>query len=65
VMVLAQAMQNAKSATPAKYLPELKKIKYDGNIGTIAFDEKGDLKNGALTLFTYQGGKRVKLDVVR
>jgi branched-chain amino acid transport system substrate-binding protein len=65
VMVLAQAMQNAKSAAPAKYLPELKKIKYDGNIGTIAFDEKGDLKNGALTLFTYQGGKRVKLDVVR
>ncbi len=65
VMVLATAMQNAKSSNPAKYLPELKKIKYEGNIGTIAFDEKGDLKNGALTLFTYKGGKRVKLDIVR
>ena len=28
-------------------------------------DSSGDLKNGALTLFTYQGGKRVKLEVIR
>jgi branched-chain amino acid transport system substrate-binding protein len=65
VMVMATAMQNAKSADPAKYLPELKKIKYEGVTGTIQFDDKGDIKDGALTLFTYKGGKRTKIDVVR
>jgi branched-chain amino acid transport system substrate-binding protein len=65
VMVMTTAMQNAKSADPAKYLPVLKNIKYDGVTGTIQFDANGDIKDGALTLFTYKGGKRTKLDVVR
>jgi len=65
VMVMATAMQNAKSSDPAKYLPELKKIKYEGVTGTIQFDDKGDIKDGALTLFTYKGGKRSRIDVVR
>jgi branched-chain amino acid transport system substrate-binding protein len=65
VMVMATAMQNAKSAEPAKYLPELKKIKYEGVTGTIQFDELGDIKDGALTLFTYKGGKKTKMDVIR
>lgn len=65
VMVMATAMQNAKSADPARYLPELKKIRYEGVTGTIQFDNKGDIKDGALTLFTYKGGKRSKIDVVR
>jgi branched-chain amino acid transport system substrate-binding protein len=65
VMVLATAMQNAKSAEPAKYLPELKKIQYRGLIGNIAFDAKGDLKDAALTIHAYKGGKKVKLDVIR
>jgi branched-chain amino acid transport system substrate-binding protein len=65
VMVMATAMQNAKSADPAKYLPVLKNIKYDGVTGTIQFDANGDIKDGALTLFTYKDGKRTKLDVVR
>jgi branched-chain amino acid transport system substrate-binding protein len=65
VMVMATAMQNAKSADPAKYLPELKKIKYQGVTGTIQFDPNGDIKDGALTLYTYKGGKRTKIDVIR
>ncbi len=65
VMVMAAAMQNAKSAEPAKYLPELKKIKYEGVTGTIQFDANGDIRDGALTLFTYKGGKRTRLDVIR
>ena len=65
VMVMATAMQTAKSADPAKYLPVLKTIKYDGVTGTIQFDQNGDLKDGALTLYTYKGGKRTRLDVVR
>jgi branched-chain amino acid transport system substrate-binding protein len=65
VMVMATAMQNAKSADPAKYLPVLKNIKYEGVTGTIQFDANGDIKDGALTLFTYKGGQRTKLDVIR
>jgi branched-chain amino acid transport system substrate-binding protein len=65
VMVMATAMQNAKSADPAKYLPVLKTIKYEGVTGTVQFDQNGDIKDGALTLFTYKGGKRSKIDVVR
>lgn len=65
VMVMASAMQNAKSADPARYLPELKKIKYEGVTGTIQFDPAGDILNGALTLYTYKGGKRTRMDVIR
>lgn len=65
VMVMTTAMKNANSADPAKYLPELQKIKYQGVTGLIQFDDKGDIKDGALTLYTYKGGKKTKIDVVR
>jgi branched-chain amino acid transport system substrate-binding protein len=65
VMVMATAMQTAKSSDPAKYLPVLKAIKYEGVTGTIQFDASGDIKDGALTLYTYKGGKRSKMDVIR
>ena len=51
---------------PAKYLPALAKTNgYKGVTGNITFDEKGDIKNGALTLYTYKGGERSQLAVVR
>jgi branched-chain amino acid transport system substrate-binding protein len=62
---VVDAMQKAKSAEPAKYLPELAKISYPGVTGTIAFDAKGDIKDGTLTLYTYRGGKRTELAVVK
>ncbi|MBU3650273.1 MAG: branched-chain amino acid ABC transporter substrate-binding protein [Limnohabitans sp.] len=65
VFVMVDAMQRAKSSDPAKYLPELAKTNYKGVTGTIAFDNKGDVKNGALTLYTYKTGKRDPIAVVR
>lgn len=65
VMTMATAMQKAGSAEPAKYLPELAKVKYEGVTGTIVFDGKGDIKNGSLTLHTYRGGKKEKIAVVK
>lgn len=59
VMTLADAMVQAKSSEPEKYLPVLAKIKHKGVTGMIEFDNKGDLKSGILTLYTYQAGKRV------
>jgi len=65
VMVMVEAMKKAGSAEPAKYLPELAKIKYKGVTGNIAFDSKGDIKEGTLTLYTYKGGKREQIAVVK
>ena len=57
VNVMIAAMQKAGSAEPAKYLPELAKIEHDGVTAKITFDEKGDLKGGAITLYQVQQGK--------
>ena len=66
VNVMVAAMVKAGSADPKKYLPVLAKTSgYKGVTGTIAFDEKGDIKNGALTLYTYKGDKREQMAVVR
>jgi branched-chain amino acid transport system substrate-binding protein len=65
VNVMVAAMVKAGSADPAKYLPALTKTDYNGVTGKIAFDNKGDIKNGALTLYTYKGDKREQIAVVR
>ncbi|MGA0984527.1 MAG: branched-chain amino acid ABC transporter substrate-binding protein, partial [Burkholderiaceae bacterium] len=57
-MVMVEAMKKANSTDPKAYLPELAKIKYEGVTGPIAFDKNGDIVNGTLTLFTYNGPKR-------
>jgi branched-chain amino acid transport system substrate-binding protein len=66
VMVMVDAMVKAGSSEPAKYLPALAKTNgYKGVTGTISFDDKGDVKNGALTLYTYKAGVREQIAVVR
>jgi len=65
VKVMVNAMVTANSSDPVKYQPALKASNYKGVTGTIAFDEKGDIKNGALTLYTYKAGARSALAVIR
>jgi branched-chain amino acid transport system substrate-binding protein len=65
LMTMVEAMQKAKSADPKKYLPELAKIHHKGVTGPIAFDAKGDIKDGSLTLYTYKGGQRTLLTVTK
>jgi len=63
--VMVASMIKAGSADPKVYLPVLAKTDgYKGVTGVISFDNKGDIKNGALTLHTYRGGKLVTLGVV-
>ncbi|EIJ45849.1 branched-chain amino acid ABC transporter periplasmic protein [Herbaspirillum sp. GW103] len=64
-MTVADAMAKAGSADPKKYLPELAKISHKGVTGIIAFDAKGDIKDGSLTLYTYKGGQRTVLAVTK
>jgi branched-chain amino acid transport system substrate-binding protein len=64
--VMVAAMVKAGSADPAKYLPVLAKTEgYKGVTGVISFDNKGDIKNGALTLHSYKGDKQTDIGVVR
>ncbi|MDO8413885.1 MAG: branched-chain amino acid ABC transporter substrate-binding protein [Gallionellaceae bacterium] len=64
VNVMIAAMQRADSAEPAKYLPALAETSYDGVTGKIAFDEKGDLKGGAVTMYQIQQGKWQPLQTI-
>ena len=64
VNVMIAAMQKAGSAEPAKYMPELAKITYDGVTAKISFDEKGDIKGGAVTLYKVKNGKWEVLETV-
>ena len=57
VNVMIAAMQKAGSADPAKYLPEIGKTELDGVTAKIAFDEKGDIKGGAVTVYQVRDGQ--------
>jgi branched-chain amino acid transport system substrate-binding protein len=65
VNLMIAAMQKADSTDPAKYLPELQKISYQGATGKIEFDEKGDRKNAEITIFTLKNGKVEPIAVVQ
>jgi len=65
VMVFIDAMKRAGSADPAKFLPEVGKTSYQGVIGPIAFDDKGDLKDGPITIYVVKGGQWVPLETVK
>ena len=64
VMVLVDSMKRAGSSDPAKVLPEVAKTSYNGVIGPIAFDEKGDIRNGPITIYVVKGGKWEALETV-
>jgi len=64
VNMMIAAMQKAGSAEPAKYLSALAGISYDGVTAKIEFDEKGDLKGGAITVYQVQHGKWQPLETL-
>jgi branched-chain amino acid transport system substrate-binding protein len=63
--LLIEAMKQANSADPAKYLPVLQKISHNGATGRIEFDDKGDRKDAEITIFTMKGGKIEPIAVVK
>lgn len=65
VMTMAAAMAKAGSTAPAKYLPALANIEYKGVTGLVAFDPKGDIRDGTITLYTFKGGRRTVLAVTK
>ncbi len=63
--LLIASMQKADSADPAKYLPELAKISYEGASGRIQFDAKGDREDAEMTIFTMKAGKVVPVAIIK
>ncbi|QID19299.1 branched-chain amino acid ABC transporter substrate-binding protein [Nitrogeniibacter mangrovi] len=55
-MALIEAMKAADSTDPADYLPKLHTISFPGVTGTIAFDAKGDIRTGGISLYQYKDG---------
>ncbi|HQU87727.1 MAG TPA: branched-chain amino acid ABC transporter substrate-binding protein [Denitromonas sp.] len=53
---MIEAMKVADSTVPAKYLPALKAINFQGVTGNVSFDAKGDIKEGAITVYQYKDG---------
>jgi branched-chain amino acid transport system substrate-binding protein len=64
VYVLVDAMKRANSTDPAKILVAMPDTKMNGLIGNIAFDNKGDMKEGVITLYDFKDKKKTVLDAI-
>jgi branched-chain amino acid transport system substrate-binding protein len=62
VGVLVDAMQRAGSTDPKVYGPFLFKSDYQGVTAKIGFEADGELKNPAMTLYTYPNNKKTPLN---
>ena len=65
VMVIVDAMKRANSVDSAKILAALPQTNMKGLIGQIAFDAKGDMKQGVITLYDYKSNKKSVLEVIK
>jgi len=65
VFVLVDAMKRANSTDPAKILVVMPETKMEGLVGNIAFDDKGDMKEGVITLYDFKDKKKTVLDVIK
>ncbi|TAL56526.1 branched-chain amino acid ABC transporter substrate-binding protein [Pandoraea sp.] len=63
VGIIVDAMKRANSTDPAKILAAMPATNYDGVIGNVQFDSKGDLKQPVITLYDYKDGKKTVLDI--
>ena len=55
--VIADALKRAGKADRAAVTGAMPATSMPGLTGTIAFDEKGDIKNGAISMFVVKDGK--------
>jgi branched-chain amino acid transport system substrate-binding protein len=65
VYVIADAIKRAGKADRAAITAAMPATMYNGLTGTIAFDEKGDIKNGAISMFQVKDSKLVHLKTIR
>jgi branched-chain amino acid transport system substrate-binding protein len=58
-------MKRAGKADRAAITAAMPATDYTGITGKIAFDEKGDIKNGAISMFNFKDGKMNYLSTSR
>ena len=63
--ILIAAMQKADSTDPAKYLPMVAAISFDGATGHIEFDAKGDRKDAEMTIFQMKNGNVEPIAIIK
>ena len=63
--VVIEAMRKADSTDPARFMPEIYKLKVDGATGRIEFDQKGDRRKAEMTIFRMKGGEIVPVAVFK
>jgi branched-chain amino acid transport system substrate-binding protein len=61
---MVDAMKLADSADPKKYLAQLPRVQFTGVTGPISFDDKGDIRGGAITLYHVKNGRWEFLETV-
>ena len=61
-MVLVDAMKRANSTDPKVYGPKIVEAAYAGVTAKVSFEPNGELKNPAMTLYTYKAGKKVAIN---
>ena len=65
VYVLVDSMKRSNSTDPAKILAAMPDTKMQGLVGNIAFDNKGDMKEGVITLYDFKDKMKTVLDVIK
>jgi branched-chain amino acid transport system substrate-binding protein len=63
--VVIEAMKQADSTDPARFVSEMYSVSLAGATGRIEFDAKGDRKDAEMTIFRMQGGKIVPVAIVK
>lgn len=58
-MVLVDAMKRANSTDPKVYAAKIAQTDYQGVTAKVQFEPNGELKNPAMSLYTYKDGKRI------
>jgi branched-chain amino acid transport system substrate-binding protein len=55
-MFIAQAMKAANSLDPAAVAQQLRALTHQGVVGSYGYDDKGNLKKTAVTVYTFKNG---------
>ena len=63
--LLIEAMRQADSTDPKKYLPALQKLSYMGATGRIQFDAKGDRRDAEMTIFSMNKGNLQPIAIIK
>lgn len=65
VYAIAEALKKAGKPDRAAVVAALPSVGFNGVSGAVAFDEKGDIKNGAISIYEVKDGKLEFLSTVR